>query len=44
MERMGRMVEGLLALARAEASGGAAAAPVDVTELVGEIAGAGESP
>ena len=43
VERMGRMVEGLLALARAEATGGASAAPVDLTSLVGEIAGAGES-
>ena len=43
VERMGRMVEGLLALARAEGASAAAATPIDLTELVGEIARSDES-
>ena len=38
VERMGRMVEGLLALARTEGAGADTAAEVDLNEVIGEIA------
>jgi len=43
VERMGGMVEGLLALARTEGANAAAATPVDLAELIGEIARSDES-
>jgi signal transduction histidine kinase len=44
VDRMGRLVEGLLALARAEAAGGPRRRVVDIGELLAELARPGECP